>query len=103
MIQLVRTQLKHTSLQHRTDPLPTDLEATGSYGLAWGLAILLVAIVASQRTPEIVVLYAAFAGWWLIFWLLHALWAPAATLWLLFGWTVPVVLSLWRTVARGAD
>jgi hypothetical protein len=49
------------------------------------------------------VLYAAFAGWWLILWLLHALWAPAAALWLLFSWILTVVLSLWRTVARGAD
>ena len=34
---------------------------------------------------------------WLILWLLHELWAPVATLWVLFGWTPPTALSWWRT------
>ncbi len=81
--------------------MPSEL--AGSYGLAWGLAVLLVAIVAWRRTPEGVVLYAAFADWWLILWLLYTLWAPAGVLWVLFGWTLPTALAWFRMWRRDAE
>ena len=72
-----------------------NLDASGTYVIAWGLTALLIAIVVWRRTPDGVALSAAFLVWWLVLWLLHVLWAPAATLWILFNWMLPVILS-WR-------
>ena len=72
-----------------------NLDASGTYVIAWGLTALLIAMVMWRRTPDGVALSAAFLVWWLALWLLHVLWAPAATLWILFNWLLPVILS-WR-------